>query len=250
VNRRVRTLVIPSIAIVLGLLTAACGGGKAAKGDARPVTSAPPVTQAALDPNLNTVAQAKVSSVKVFADPSDTSKVTQTLANPAESGAPLVFLVEKTQADWLMVDLPVRPNGSTGWIKMGDVSLSTHDYRIVVELNAHKITVLKGANVVLSEPVGVGRGQAPTPGGKFYIKELLQPPTPNTVYGPYAYGLSGFSDVFKTFKGGEGVIGIHGNNDPSSLGKDVSAGCIRMSNTGITTLAKMLPLGVPVEVRT
>jgi len=251
VNRRVRTLVIPSIAIVLGLLTAACGGGgKAAKGDARPVTSAPPVTQAALDPNLNTVAQAKVSSVKVFADPSDTSKVTQTLANPVESGAPLVFLVEKTQVDWLMVDLPVRPNGSTGWIKMGDVSLSTHDYRIVVELNSHKITVLKGANVVLSEPVGVGRGQAPTPGGKFYIKELLQPPTPNTVYGPYAYGLSGFSDVFKTFAGGEGVIGIHGNNDPSSLGKDVSAGCIRMSNTGITTLAKMLPLGVPVEVRT
>lgn len=249
-HRRVRTVVIPSIAIVLGLLTAACGGGgKAAKGDARPAGTAPPVTQAAIDPNLNTVAQAKVSSVKVFAEPSDTAKTTNTLANPVKSGAPLVFLVEKMQADWLMVDLPVRPNGSTGWVKASDVALSTHDYRIIVELNAHKITVMKGTNTVLSEPVGVGRGQAPTPGGKFYIKELLQPPTPNTVYGPYAYGLSGFSEALDSFAGGEAVIGIHGNNDPSSLGKDVSAGCIRMSNTGITTLAKMLPLGVPVEVR-
>jgi len=250
VNRRVRTAVIPSIAIVLGLLTAACGGGgKAAKGPARPAPNAPPVTQAALDPNMSTVAQAKVSSVKVYAEPSDTANVTQTLANPVESGAPLVLLVEKAQPDWLMVDLPVRPNGSTGWVRAADVATSTHDYRIVVELNAHKITVTKGANVVLSEPVGVGRGQAPTPGGKFYIKELLKPPDPNTVYGPFAYGLSGFSNVFQTFNGGPGVIGIHGNNDPSSLGKDVSAGCIRMSNTGITTLAKMLPLGVPVEIR-
>jgi len=249
VNRTVRSRLIPSVALSLALLATACGGGgKAAGGAARPVTSAPPVTQASVDPNLNTVAQAKVASVKVFAQPSDTGAAAQTLANPAKSGAPLVFLVEKTQGDWLMVDLPVRPNGSTGWVKAADVSTSTHDYRIIVELNAHKITVMKGAATVLSEPVGVGRGNAPTPGGKFYIKELLQPPTPNTVYGPYAYGLSGFSDAFDTFAGGEAVIGIHGNNDPSSLGKDVSAGCIRMSNTGITTLAKMLPLGVPVEI--
>jgi lipoprotein-anchoring transpeptidase ErfK/SrfK len=43
------------------------------------------------------------------------------------------------------------------------------------------------------------------------------------------------------------VIGIHGTNDPSGLGKDVSHGCIRMSNTGINKLARILPLGVPVQ---
>jgi len=234
---------------VVGLLATACGGGKEAKGTAQPVSSAAPTTVPAVDPNMNTVAQAKIASVKIYGQPSDTAAVSQTLANPAKSGAPLVFLVEKAQGDWLNVDLPVRPNGSTGWIKASDVTLSRHDFKIIVELNAHRITVLKGVNTVLSEPVGVGRGSAPTPGGKFYIKELLQPPNPNTVYGPYAYGLSGFSEAFDTFDGGEAVIGIHGNNDPTSLGKDVSAGCIRMSNTGITTLAKMLPLGVPVEIR-
>lgn len=62
------------------------------------------------------------------------------------------------------------------------------------------------------------------------------------------YGLSGFSNVLTEFNGGDGVIGIHGTNDPSSIGRDVSHGCIRMSNTGITTLAATLPLGTPVEV--
>ena len=71
---------------------------------------------------------------------------------------------------------------------------------------------------------------------------------PNGIYGPYAYQLSGFSDVLLRFNGGTGVIGIHGTNEPWLLGKDVSHGCIHMSNAGITRLAHLLPLGVPVEI--
>ena len=196
----------------------------------------------------STVAEATRESVAIYERPGAPSPKMR-LRHPQESGAPLVFLVRREQPDWLEVLLPVRPNGSTGWIRTRDVSLSHHDYRIVVELSAHRITVYKGAEVFLQEPVGVGKGNTPTPGGSYYTKELLQPPDPNTVYGPYAYGLSGFSNVFSRFGKGEGVIGIHGNNDPSALGKDVSAGCIRMSNSGITKLAKTLPLGVPVEIR-
>ncbi len=194
------------------------------------------------------MATAKVASVKVLAKPGDTAAPTHTLKNPTESGAPLVFLAERTEGDWLLVNLPVRPNGSTGWVNASEVTVSTHDYKIVVELSKFKITVFKAGAVMLSEPVGLGKGNTPTPGGKFYIKELLQPPNPNTVYGPYAYGLSGFSEVLTSFAGGPGTLGIHGNNDPSTLGKEASAGCIRMSNTGITQLAKILPLGVPVEI--
>ena len=42
---------------------------------------------------------------------------------------------------------------------------------------------------------------------------------------------------------------MHGTNDPSGLGKDVSAGCIRVDNDAITRLAAMLLLGTPVEIR-
>jgi lipoprotein-anchoring transpeptidase ErfK/SrfK len=134
-------------------------------------------------------------------------------------------------------------------VKRSDVKLSQHDWRIVVETGSHQITAYQGANIFLQEPIAVGKQDTPTPGGVYYIKELLKPPNPNTVYGPYAYGLSGFSNVLTTFNGGEGVIGIHGNNDASVLGHDVSHGCIRMSNPGITKLVSVLPLGVPVEIR-
>ena len=98
---------------------------------------------------------------------------------------------------------------------------------------------------------GIGRDQYPTPGGVFYIKELLRPPDPTGAYGPYAYGLSGFSNVkeLANFEGGQGTIGIHGTNDPSSIGSSVSHGCVRMRNEDITKLAQVLPLGTPVEIQ-
>ncbi len=159
-----------------------------------------------------------------------------------------MFLVRDRRDDWLQVLLPVRPNGSIGWIRASDVTTSKHEYRIVVQLTAHKITVFNRDGVFLEEPIGVGRGPTPTPVGVYYTKELLQPPNPNGGYGAYAYGISGFSNVLTDFAGGDGVVGIHGTNDPGTLGKDVSHGCIRMSNTGITRLAKALPLGVPVVI--
>ena len=198
-------------------------------------------------PARSTVAGALIKSVGIYAAPGD-GKPTRSLANPTESGAPLVFLVQETRADWLKVLLPVRPNGSTGWVKAKDVKTAQITFRIVVELRAHRITVYDGDSVFLSEPIGVGTRSTPTPGGLYYLKELLRPPNPNGDYGPYAYGLSGFSNQLTSFAGGEGVIGIHGTNNPASIGKDVSHGCIRMSNAGITRLAKRLPLGTPVEI--
>lgn len=198
-------------------------------------------------PIRTTVAQATVRRVGVFAVPGAAAPQ-RTLAHPQPSGAPLVFLVQEQRNGWLRVLLPVRPNGSSGWIRAAQVRLSYHDFRIVVRLGAHTITVYRGTQVIDREPVGIGRKNTPTPGGLYYIKELLRPPNPNGVYGAYTYGLSGFSNVLSSFKGGDGVIGIHGTNDPSGLGKDVSHGCIRMSNAGITKLARVLPLGVPVKI--
>jgi lipoprotein-anchoring transpeptidase ErfK/SrfK len=198
-------------------------------------------------PVRTTVAQATVRRVGVFTVPGAAAPQ-QRLANPQPSGAPLVFLVQGQRPGWLKVLLPVRPNGSSGWIRAAEVRLSQHNFRIVVRLGAHTITVYRGTQVIDREPVGIGRKNTPTPGGLYYTKELLRPPNPDGPYGAYAYGLSGFSNVLSRFDGGDGVIGIHGTNDPSGLGKDVSHGCIRMSNAGVTKLARILPLGVPIEI--
>jgi len=193
------------------------------------------------------VATVQGPSIEVFDTPDGGVPASRTFGNPRPSGAEQVFLVLGQRGDWLNVMLPMRPNGSTGWIRAGDVSLAGHDYRILVELGAHKLTVLKGDGIFHEEPVGVGVTNTPTPGGTFYTVELFASQKP--AYGPYAYGLSGYSEVLYDFAGGDGQFGIHGTSDPSGLGSDVSNGCIRMSNEGITRLAETLPIGVPVEIR-
>ena len=193
------------------------------------------------------VARANGASIAVFESPGAPDPKLR-LRSPNEYGAPAVFLVKKRQPDWLEVLLPIRPNGSRGWIRQSDVSLASHPFRIKVELGAHRITVWNENKVFLQEPVGVGRADAPTPGGEYFLTVLLRPPDPNGPYGHYAFGLSGYSEVYKSFAGGPGALGLHGTNDPSGLGKDVSAGCIRMSNEGITKLAAVLPLGTPLEI--
>jgi lipoprotein-anchoring transpeptidase ErfK/SrfK len=192
-------------------------------------------------------ATAKPASVQVHVRPG--GAVTRTLANPQPSGAPLTFLVKgEVGVAWIEVFLPVRPNGSTGWVRAADVKVAGVPYRVDVLRGAHRLRLYDRGLLKREFPVAIGTRQTPTPGGTFYLKELLIPTNGGGFYGPYAYGLSGFSNVLKTFGGGEGVIGIHGTSDPSVIGQDVSHGCIRMRNADITYLAKLLPLGTPVRI--
>jgi lipoprotein-anchoring transpeptidase ErfK/SrfK len=178
----------------------------------------------------------------------------QTFANPTDADgakvAPVVFLARgpyDPAADWVEVFLPTRPNGSHGYIPADQVTVTTHTYRVRVELGAHRMQVFDGADKIFDEPIGVGTGDTPTPGGLFYIRSLIA--STNPVYGPYAYGLSGFSEVHESFNGGPGDIGIHGTDDPSAIGSDVSNGCIRLRNEDISRLAPVLPYATPVEIR-
>ncbi len=225
-------LLVPALA--LAMVLAGCGGGQDAASQPPPV----PVTL---------VAESKIPSIPIFESPgAPTPKMS--LSHPNEDKAPRVFLVKSIQSPWLEVLLPVRPNGSRGWIRESDVKLSKNPFRVRVELNAHRLTAWNGNTVIAQEPVGIGRANTPTPGGEYYITSLLQPPNPNGLYGPYAFGLSGFSNVLESFAGGPGVVGLHGTDNPAGLGQDVSAGCIRMKNEAITRLAGLLPLGTPVEI--
>lgn len=204
-------------------------------------------TDATTVSDTSLVARALPAQVQIYASASE-DEPTTTIDNPNENGAPLVFLVEEDLGEWLKVLLPIRPNGSTGYVKAADVEVAENPYSVDIKLAEHRIVVTNGDEVIVDEAIGVGTESTPTPGGKYYIKELLQPPDPDGAYGPYAYGLSGFSNVLEEFNGGNGVIGIHGTNEPELIGTDVSHGCIRMSNEAITELAGVLPLGTPVHI--
>jgi len=252
-RRRLAGLTLASLLALTG-----CGSASLPKASAPldslpsdPTTGSAPSTTAPDAPPTAatyTVATAIGKSVAIYDSPVQPEPA-RSLPSPQPDGSTLVLLGREQQGSWLKVLLPVRPNGATGWIRASDVTVATHDYRIEVEVSAHKLTVWKGNDVFLEDTVAVGASATPTALGSFYTTGLFDTAATQPVYGPFAYPLSGYSDVLYSFGGGEGQMGIHGTNDPSSLGRSVSNGCIRMSNKGITKLAETLPVGVPVEIK-
>ena len=113
--------------------------------------------------------------------------------------------------------------------------------------------------VAASVPLGTAEGQRyvitaigakdyPTPTGTYYITDPVDlRADPSGPYGAYALGLSGHSDVLTEFAGSDGQIAIHGTPNPSDIGKDVSHGCVRVTNDTILKLST-LPLGTPVVI--
>jgi lipoprotein-anchoring transpeptidase ErfK/SrfK len=202
----------------------------------------------AASPAGSVVAQVKTRQVQVYRHPGD-RRPFAVLPGRTANGTPVVFLVKRRAAGWELVYLPVRPNGSTGWVRDAAVDLSLDPFRVTISLHTHLLTVTRDGRVVRRERAAVGRSVLPTPTGLYYIAELMRQPDPSGPYGPYAFGLSAHSNVLYSFGGGAGEIGIHGTNEPGALGTDVSHGCIRISNAGIAALARLLPLGTPVEIR-
>jgi len=241
--------------LLLGLtvLLAACGGGSDARPSLSHAVRPPQCAQPLFATPVNCVADPVGSSLSVYASPLATAPK-WTFPNPwllnddPSLKVPQRLLVSERQGQWLRLVLPVRPNGTTGWVRARDVLLEQDPYRIVVQLGAHHLTVYSGGSVVTQDTVAIGAPDTPTPTGTYYLRVLLKAPDPTTVYGPYAYGLSGHSEALTTYQGGDAELGIHGNNDASVLGKSISHGCIRMSNDKITALASLLPLGTPVQI--
>lgn len=247
-------------AVVVLCLVAAAGtgvfgtsGSDSRVADTRSGLTAPAVDES-FTPGRAVVATATGTTVHVFDRPSRSGSTIRTLENPWRVAGdpaalqPLVFAVEGLLNGWVNASLPTRPNGATGWIRRSEVSLSETPYWISIELSTHRLTVFRDQTIVARDTVAVGSARTPTPTGRFFITALLQAPRPDTIYGPYAFALSGFSPTLTSFNGGDGELGIHGNNDPRALGNDVTHGCIRVSNAIIRSLVGLVPLGLPVEV--
>jgi lipoprotein-anchoring transpeptidase ErfK/SrfK len=195
------------------------------------------------------VAHVKTRSVRIYAKPRAKQPI-NVLRRVDKRGTPRVFLVRKKHGKWAQVYLPTRPNGSTGWVRRRALRLYVDHYRLVVRLRQHKLELWRRRHRLGRYKIVVGKHATPTPRGLYYVVELLKPPDPHGAYGPYSFGISAHSPVLKTFNGGDGRVGLHGTNEPSLLGSSVSHGCIRVANRNIRRLARILPLGTPVWIRT
>jgi len=163
----------------------------------------------------------------------------------------LVLVIARTTDSngrvWLKVRLPIRPNGTTGWVQEKALSeLQPVNTWIKVSTKAYRITVVKKGKRVFSAPVGVGQRQWPTPKGQFYIRAKLTN-FRDAFYGPIAYVTSATSDKLTDWPGG-GVVGIHGTSLPGLIPGRISHGCVRMKNADIKKLDTLVDVGTPITV--
>lgn len=190
--------------------------------------------------------------VEVFEEPGATHH-TAVLPSTTPWGDPAVFLVRQARYDddgqpWVQILLPRRPNGVTAWAPADNLDLRPLEYEVDVSLSERRLEVRRGEQVVRAVPVAIGAPDTPTPVGDFYITVKLQPPEISDVYGDWALGLSGFSDVLDQFGTGDGQIALHGTRAEWTIGQATSNGCVRLANDAITDLAGMLPEGTPVTI--
>ncbi|KOA20815.1 putative L,D-transpeptidase YkuD [Clostridium homopropionicum DSM 5847] len=111
---------------------------------------------------------------------------------------------------------------------------SPASYSITINVAARQLTLFKDGKVFKSYPVAVGKPSTPTPRGNFTI--INKAVNPGGPFGARWLGLS---------KKG---YGIHGTNNPSSIGKAVSNGCIRLHNPNVIELYNLVPIGTPVRI--
>jgi len=170
------------------------------------------------------------------------------------NGVPTVFalLAERVgadcRADWYRVQLPLKPNGSTGWVRAGAVELAPVTARIEVDLSERLVTLYDAGRRVLSTPAAIGSPQTPTPTGEYYVNQRLVPTDESGPFGPGAVGISAFSEVLTGWTQG-GPIAIHGTNRPDLIGRAVSNGCIRVRNDVLRRIFDRALAGTPVTVR-
>jgi lipoprotein-anchoring transpeptidase ErfK/SrfK len=170
------------------------------------------------------------------------------------NGVPNVFAVraqrlgEDCEPDWYHVQLPMKPNGVTGWVRAADVELAAVTTRVVVDLSDRTVTLFDRGRLVLSARAAIGSSETPTPIGRFYVNQRLVPDDASGPFGPGAIGISAFSEVLTGWTQG-GPIAIHGTNRPDLIGAAVSNGCIRVRNDLLQQLFDRTRAGTPVTVR-
>jgi len=171
------------------------------------------------------------------------------------SGEPQSLLVfgsaDGRGGQWLRVLLPIRPNGTTGWIPRNNVVLVSTGYWVIVDKRARAVEIYRRGRLVHRFPAVIGKPATPTPDGLAAIYERDPQPDPGGFLGPWALPLTVFSNVLFNFGGGPGRVAIHGRAGASladPLGSARSHGCIRIDNGPIDWMAANIPQGAPVQI--
>jgi lipoprotein-anchoring transpeptidase ErfK/SrfK len=120
--------------------------------------------------------------------------------------------------------------------------------QIIVSIPDRKLALLEDGDVLKVYDVAVGAVNSPSPTGDFTVVNRLENPTyyrPGVVIEPGASNPLGTRWMGLSQKG----FGIHGTNQPKSIGKAASHGCIRMTQADLEELFTLVHVGDTVSIR-
>lgn len=192
-----------------------------------------------------------VHSVRVLASPNPHAKLVKVMHDFRPDFRPQVMFAvgERTGTDgnpWYRVSIPMRPNGTYGWVPAGDVTLAPTQSQIVVSISRRTIDLYWKGKHVWHGKVAVGAPGRETPVGSYFVAARFVP-YHDPFLGVFAVETSAYSKL--TEWPGGGVVGIHGTDLPQLLGQAVSHGCVRVANLTAEKLKRYAPLGTPILIK-
>jgi lipoprotein-anchoring transpeptidase ErfK/SrfK len=146
------------------------------------------------------------------------------------------------------VPIPYTAKRKTGWIPLRGLKRARTPYVVHADLSRHQLTVRKLGRLVLRTRAATGAPWSPTPPGLYFVTDRV-PFNPRGPLGAFAFGISGIQTRLPPGWRGGNQLAIHGTNNPASIGRSVSAGCLRVSRAVLERLKRILILGTPVIIR-
>ena len=124
---------------------------------------------------------------------------------------------------------------------------STVSRRIVVSIRDRKLALLENDNIVKIYDVSVGAAVSPSPTGSFQIVNRI--PKATYYHGSVVIPASDRSPIGTRWIGlNKKGYGIHGTNQPRSIGRAASHGCIRLRNRDVEDFFERVQVGDAVEI--
>jgi lipoprotein-anchoring transpeptidase ErfK/SrfK len=164
-------------------------------------------------------------------------------------GFAIVAWVERVSPDgrWGLVELPYAWPRRHGWIRIDGLERRRTQVRVEVDLSEHRLTVTKLGQVLFRASGATGGPSSPTPTGEYFVTDRV-PFSAGGSYGSFAFGISGIQPNLPPGWTGGNQLAIHGTNQPWTIGRSASAGCIRVSETTLDKLLPLLAYGTPVVI--
>lgn len=107
---------------------------------------------------------------------------------------------------------------------------------ISIDITKRRLTFSQNGLPPKTYKIGIGKKSTPTPMGNWSVVQKALNPG-----GPFGVRWMRLSIPW-------GGYGIHGTNNPKSIGKAYSHGCIRLFNPDVVELYDLTPIGTPVNI--